>query len=63
MTNIKLQAALDEISRLFDTVHEFKKRNGELPATDSDAGRALILLRTFVDELKKQNLQQVGINL
>ena len=52
MTNMKLQAALDEIERLFDTVREYKKRNGRLPNPDSDAGRALFSLRAFVGELR-----------
>jgi hypothetical protein len=60
MTNSKLQAALDEVQRLFDTVNEFKKRNGKLPTTDSDAGRALFSLKLFIDELRKLNLSQIG---
>lgn len=60
MTNGKLQAALDEAERLFDTVHEFKKRNGKLPDTDSDAGRALYSLQAFVAALKKLNLTRIG---
>ena len=53
MTNSKLQAALDELERLNGTVSEFKARNGRLPNPDSDAGRAVSLLETFADELKK----------
>jgi FtsZ-binding cell division protein ZapB len=56
MTNSKLQAAIDEIQRLADTVKEFKKRNGKLPDTDSDAGRALYSLEMFFIELKKLNI-------
>jgi hypothetical protein len=60
MTNSKLQAALDEVQRLSETVNEFKKRNGKLPITDSDAGRALFSLKLFIDELRKLNLNQIG---
>jgi len=58
MTNSKLQAALDEIGRLFDTVKEYQKRNGQLPSSDSDAGRAMSSLRVFLDEIRKLNLSQ-----
>lgn len=58
MTNSKLQAALDEVGRLFDTVKEFQKRNGHLPNSDSDAGRAMSSLKIFLDELRKLNLGQ-----
>ena len=51
MTNAKLQVALDELERLRDTVKGFKKRNGTLPNPDSDAGRALFLLKSFTSEL------------
>ena len=61
MTNMKLQAALDEIERLFDTVKEYKKRNGRLPNPDSDAGRALFSLHAFLGELRKLNLDQIPI--
>jgi hypothetical protein len=45
MTHLKLQAALDELERLCDTVKGLKKRNGGTPPNpDSDAGRALSLL-------------------
>jgi hypothetical protein len=56
MTNTKLQAALDELERLRDTVKGFKERNGILPNTDSDAGRALFSLKTFTTELHKLGL-------
>lgn len=58
MTNSKLQAALDEVDRLFDTVKEFQKRNGRLPNPDSDAGRALFSLKLFSEEMRKYNLTQ-----
>ena len=48
MTNSKLQAALDELERLHDTVKGFKERNGTLPDPDSDAGRALLALQRFL---------------
>ena len=56
MTNSKLQAALDELERLRDTVKEFKGRNGRLPNPDSDAGRAVSSLKTFTSELNKLSL-------
>jgi hypothetical protein len=56
MTNSKLQAALDELERLRDTVKGFKDRNGALPNPDSDAGRALSALVSFTSELNKLNL-------
>lgn len=56
MTNSKLQAALDELERLRDTVKGFKERNGSLPDPDSDADRALFPLQTFTSELQKLNL-------
>jgi hypothetical protein len=59
MTHLKLQAALDELGRLCDTVTGFKERNGTLPNPDSDAGRALSLLETFTSELHKLNLGKV----
>jgi hypothetical protein len=61
MNNLKIHAALDEIGRLFDTVNESKKRNGRMPNPESDAGRALISLQEFGVELRKMNLQQVGV--
>ena len=59
MINAKLQAALDEIERLCDTVREYKKRNGQLPQTDSDAGRAAYSLQQFHDALEKFDLEKV----
>jgi hypothetical protein len=59
MTNSKLQAALDELERLRDTVKGFKERNGALPGPDSDAGRALFALQAFVSELQKLNLGNI----
>lgn len=57
MTNTKLQAALDELGRLHDTVEGFQARNrGTPPNPDSDAGRALAALETFTSELQKLNL-------
>ena len=56
MTNSKLQAALDELERLRDTVKGFKERNSVQPNPDSDAGRAVDLLRTFTSELDKLGL-------
>ncbi len=59
MTNSKLQAALDELERLCDTVKGFKERNGTLPTSDSDAGRGLSLLETFTSELHKLDIGKV----
>lgn len=59
MTNSKLEAALDELERLCETVKGFKERNGKMPNPDSDAGRALSLLETFTSELHKLNLNKV----
>jgi FtsZ-binding cell division protein ZapB len=56
MTNAKLQAALDELERLRDTVKGYKERNNTLPNSDSDAGRALSTLETFTSELRRLNL-------
>ena len=56
MTNSKLQAALDELERLNETIKGYKTRNGTLPNPDSDAGRAVSLLKTFASELKKMNI-------
>ena len=56
VTNSKLQAALDELERLHDTVREYKARNGKLPETDSDAGRAADSLLVFHESLKKLDL-------
>jgi len=59
MTNSKLQAALDEIERLCETVREYKKRNGQLPHVDSDAGRAVYSLQLFQEALKKFDIDKV----
>jgi hypothetical protein len=56
MMNSKLQAALDELERLHDTVREYKVRNGKLPDTDSDAGRAATSLQVFYDGVKKLDI-------
>lgn len=53
MTNIKLQAALDELERLRDTVKGFLERNSIAPNPDSDAGRAVSSLTAFTSELQK----------
>jgi len=59
MYNSKLQAALDELERLRDTVKGFKERNRALPDGDSDAGRALSLLKTFTDEMRKLSIESL----
>jgi hypothetical protein len=60
MTHMKLQAALDELERLCDTVKGFKERNnGKLPNPDSDAGRALYALETFTSELRKFDIGKI----
>jgi hypothetical protein len=56
MYNSKLQAALDELGRLHDTVKEYKTRNGKLPTPDSDAGRAADSLQLFHDEVNKLDI-------
>ncbi|MFI5087055.1 MAG: hypothetical protein ACHP7I_01565 [Terriglobales bacterium] len=56
MSNSKLQAAIDELERLYGTVKAFKARNGTLPNPDSDAGRAVLILESFADELKKMQI-------
>jgi hypothetical protein len=56
MTNTKLQAALDELERLRDTLKGFIERNAALPASDSDAGRALESLAIFTSELRKLDI-------
>jgi hypothetical protein len=56
MTNWKLQAALDELERLRDTVKGFKQRNAIPLNSDSDAGRALFALKAFTSELNKLDL-------
>jgi hypothetical protein len=60
MTHLKLQAALDELTRLCDTLKGFKERNGgRLPNPDSDAGRALYSLETFTGELHKLDIDKI----
>jgi hypothetical protein len=59
VNNFKLQAALDELERLHDTVKEFKTRNGRLPNPDSDAGRAVSSLEAFAGELKRLRIGQL----
>jgi len=59
MTNMKLQAAVDELERLCETVQGYKDRNGMLPNHDSDAGRAFSLLETFSSELDKLKIAKV----
>jgi hypothetical protein len=60
MTNSKLQAALDELERLCETVKGYKERNGgTLPDPDSDAGRAFSSLETFTSELHKLNIGKI----
>lgn len=56
MTNSKLQAAIDELERLYGTVKAFKVRNGMLPNPDSDAGRAVFALEAFAGELNKLHI-------
>jgi FtsZ-binding cell division protein ZapB len=56
MMNSKLQAALDELQRLHDTVREYKSRNRKLPDSDSDAGRAADSLQRFHEALKKLDI-------
>lgn len=56
MTNSKLQAALDELERLRDTVRGFKERNSAQPNPDSDAGRALQSLKSFTAELNRLDI-------
>jgi hypothetical protein len=59
VNNSKLQAALDELERLHETVKEFKTRNGRLPNPDSDAGRAVSSLEAFAGELKRLRIGQL----
>jgi hypothetical protein len=60
MTHLKLQAALDEVMRLCDTLKGFKERNGgKLPNPDSNAGRALYSLETFTGELRKLDIDKI----
>ena len=56
MTNTKLQAALDELERLRDTVKGYRDRNSQLPNPDSDAGRAVSLINDFNSALEKLHL-------
>ena len=56
MTNRKLQAALDELERLRDTVREYKNRSSEAPNPESDVGRAVDLLSTFSREFHRLEL-------
>ena len=60
MINSKLQAALDEIERLYATVKEFKHRNGTLPESDSDAGRSWFALQEFTVKMRKFDVAQLG---
>jgi hypothetical protein len=60
MTRLKLQAALDELERLCETVKGFKERNGgKLPNPDSDAGRAFSSLESFTSEMNKLDIGKV----
>lgn len=59
MTHMKLQAALDELERLCETVKGFKERNGKLPNPDSDAGRAFSALESFSNEFRKLNVAKI----
>jgi hypothetical protein len=59
MTNAKLQAALDELERLRDTVKGFQERSGTVPNPDSDAGRALSLMESFNAEYRKLNIDKL----
>jgi hypothetical protein len=59
MTNSKLQAALDELERLSDTVRGFNERDAMPLNSDSDAGRALFSLKTFTSELHKLDLDSL----
>lgn len=59
MNNSKLQAALDELERLYETVKQFKARNGRLPNPDSDAGRAVSTMEAFAGELKRLKIGEL----
>jgi hypothetical protein len=59
MTNQKLQAALDELERLRDTVREFEKRGSGTPNPDSDVGRALDSLATFSSGMHKLEISRL----
>lgn len=54
--NTKLQAALDELERLRDTVKGYRDRNAKLPNPDSDAGRAVTVITEFNTALEKLRL-------
>lgn len=54
--NAKLQAALDELERLRDTVKGYRDRNSKLPNPESDAGRAVALIAEFNAALEKLHL-------
>lgn len=54
--NAKLQAALDELERLRDTVKGYRDRNSKLPNPESDAGRAVALIAEFTSALEKLHL-------
>jgi len=56
---MKLQAALDELERLRDTVKGYRERSAKLPNPDSDAGRAVIQINDFTNALEKLNLAAV----
>ena len=59
MMNSKLQAALDDLERLRDTVKGYRDRNAKLPNPDSDAGRAVTLISDFNVALEKLHLGAV----
>jgi hypothetical protein len=59
VNNSKLQAALDELERLYETVKQFKARNGRLPNPDSDAGRAVSTMEAFAGELKRLKIGEL----
>jgi hypothetical protein len=59
MWNSKLQAALDELERLHDTVREYKIRNGKLPNANCDAGRAANSLQEFQEQLNKLEISRL----
>jgi hypothetical protein len=59
MTNQKLQAALDELERLRDTVREFEKRSSGMPNPDSDVGRALDALSAFSSGMQKLEINRL----
>lgn len=57
--NSKLQAALDELERLRDTVKGYRDRNSKLPNPDSDAGRAVTLITEFSSAIERLHLGAV----